>query len=333
MLLLIPQKQANAIQLHYWFGDESHNMDAFVQNKCEYEFLGILKEIANAFEAEVIVETEPLGNGGLRRIFKIVSRAEQKKGVIITAVVISLTTTILVTPIATAISEVTKHVIEKVFEDREMKSLEIEKLKEEIKNIKTDTELKQQKINQSSVLVKRRSNFYEALEKYQKVEKVSFVIEDNFNQPVTDETFINRQNFKEFVLVTDELEPDEIEDAIIEIVSPVLKKGNYKWRGLYKGEIISFHMKSNEFKTLVQTGQVESKNGSSINCLLEIRRRINNEGVIEITNYNILRVNSYFEHDKPIETSEGKQHKRKVEAEKQQLKLFDKENPESNEDE
>lgn len=79
MLLLYPKVQANAIQLHYWFRDESHNMDAFVQNKCEYEFLGILREIANTFEADVIVETEPIGNGGLKRIFKIILKAEQKK--------------------------------------------------------------------------------------------------------------------------------------------------------------------------------------------------------------------------------------------------------------
>lgn len=155
---------------------------------------------------------------------------------------------------------------------------------------------------------------------------VSFVVENNFNQQVTDETFINRINFKEFVLVTDELESEKIEDALIEIVSPVLKKGNYKWRGVYNDATISFNMKSNEFKTLVQTGQVEFKNGSSINCLLEIKRRINNEGLIEITDYNIIRVDSYFEHNKTIETSEGNQYRKKVEADKNQMNLFNSEN-------
>jgi hypothetical protein len=67
MLLSLPQKPANSIQVHYWFGDESHTMDALVQNRCEYEFLGILKEIASSFNAEIIIETEPLTNGGLRR--------------------------------------------------------------------------------------------------------------------------------------------------------------------------------------------------------------------------------------------------------------------------
>ena len=36
----------NTIELHYWFNDESHTMNAIVLNKCKYEFLGIAKEIA-----------------------------------------------------------------------------------------------------------------------------------------------------------------------------------------------------------------------------------------------------------------------------------------------
>jgi hypothetical protein len=63
---------ANTLELHYWLNDGTHSMDAFVQNKCEYEFLGILKEIAASFNAEIIIETEPLADGGLRRWFKII---------------------------------------------------------------------------------------------------------------------------------------------------------------------------------------------------------------------------------------------------------------------
>lgn len=29
----------NTIELHYWFNDDSHTMNAVVLNKCEYEFL------------------------------------------------------------------------------------------------------------------------------------------------------------------------------------------------------------------------------------------------------------------------------------------------------
>ena len=38
--------KGNTIELHYWFNDNSHTMNAIVFNKCEYEFLGIAKEIS-----------------------------------------------------------------------------------------------------------------------------------------------------------------------------------------------------------------------------------------------------------------------------------------------
>ena len=56
----------NTIEFHYWFDDESHAMDAIVFNKCEYEFLGIAKEIAQKLKVELEIETEPLGEGGLQ---------------------------------------------------------------------------------------------------------------------------------------------------------------------------------------------------------------------------------------------------------------------------
>lgn len=312
---------ANTLELHYWFSDETHTMNAVIQNKCEYEFLGIIKEIAFTFDAEIIIETEPLADGGLRRVFKVITKSEKKSAIITTAMITALATSIFVTPITITITKVTEKVIESIYEDKELKELEKEKLKKEIINLKTDTEFKLHRLNQSHVVVKRRSNFYETLENYPKVNQVSIVIEDEKKNRISKERFVDRQNFKEFILVSDILEPKEIDDAVIEIISPVLKKGNYKWRGIFNGEIISFSMKSNEFKTLVQTGQVEFKNGSAIICLLEVESRINNEGIIEITNYNIIRVNKYFEHDKPVETAEGKHHRHKKEADKQQFKL------------
>ncbi|OAV67759.1 hypothetical protein Barb4_02331 [Bacteroidales bacterium Barb4] len=57
---------ANTLELHYGFNDDTHSMNAVVQNKCEYELLGVLTEIANLFDAKVIIETEPLAEGGLR---------------------------------------------------------------------------------------------------------------------------------------------------------------------------------------------------------------------------------------------------------------------------
>jgi len=55
---------------------------------------------------------------------------------------------------------------------------------------------------------------------------------------------------------------------------------------------------------------------------LTIKKKIDNEGFEKTVGYDVLRVNEYFENEKPIETPEGKYHRQKNEAEKQQLNLF-----------
>lgn len=297
-------------------------MDAFTQNKCEFEFLGIIKEIANVLDVEIIIETEPFAEGGLRRWFKILQKGEKKNATITIAVVTTLVATILITPIGSALSKSTEILIEKLFEDESEKYQNDLKRRLEIENLKLDNELKRQQLRNNSVITRRKSNFYEHLDKYPKVKNISVGVEDN-SKNLYIEGEINKNDFKKFIIISDRLEPVVIDDAIIELVSPVLKKGEYKWRGIYEGEVLPFNMKSNEFKTLVQTGKIEFKNGTSIRCLLEIERKIDNEGKEQTTNYNIVRVIEYFENDKPIETPEGKLHRYKKDADERQTKLWD----------
>lgn len=308
----------NTLELHYWFEDNTHSMDAVIQNKCEYELLGILKEISTVFEVEIKIETEPLAEGGLRRWFKVISQEENKKATITTAIIVALVTVILTTPV----SKISDKLIDKIFEDKELKELEKEKLKLEIKKLKQETDKNYQLLNHNISIKKRKSNFYESLEKCNKVAQVSFSMENGLKELVAEEKFVSRKTFKEFILVSDDLKPLEIENAVIEIISPVLKKGTYKWMGIYNGSTVQFNMKSTEFKTLVQSGSIEFKNGSSINCFLQIRRKVDNEGLEKIVGYDVLRVNHYFENDKPIETPEGKHYRQKEESNKQQLSFW-----------
>ena len=110
---------------------------------------------------------------------------------------------------------------------------------------------------------------------------------------------------------------------MIEIISPVLKKGKYQWLGIYQGEVIQFKMKSNEFKQMVLTGQVPFKNGSSITCLLVRSKKIDSQGDVKITGNEVMEVYNYFENDTPIETPEGKRRRQRAENEKNQLSLFE----------
>ena len=59
---------------------------------------------------------------------------------------------------------------------------------------------------------------------------------------------IEKDQFKNFILSTDDLPLITDEEAFIEVISPVLKKGNFKWKGIYRGEPINFYMKDKKFK-------------------------------------------------------------------------------------
>lgn len=318
MLLLPLLSTTDVIEIHYWLQGESHTMDAIVENKCEYEVLGIIKEIANIYSLNILIETEPTAEGGLKKWLRIVSKEENKKATITTAILVTILTIVLTTPIA----KVSEKLIDKLFEDTEMNALEKEKIKLEINNLRQDSINKNAQIENNNLIKKRKSNFYEALESYAKITKVSFTPTTNDKQNRLEEKSVEKSEFKKFILVSDNLEPVEIESAEIEIVSPVLKKGKYKWMGYFNGEIISFNMQSNEFKALVQNGEIEFKNGSSINCFLKIRKKVDNEGQEKFVGYDVVRINYYFENEKPIETAEGKKHRQTKEAESNQTNLF-----------
>jgi uncharacterized protein (DUF697 family) len=324
---------SNKIQLHYWLEGGAHNMDALTQNKSELEFIRLISEMGKIFDLDFSIETEALVEGGIRRWFKLALKNENKRATITVGLISALVIATVATPITTALSKTTEMLIEKLFEDeldRREKELDIEgkeldndwkklnneKLKQELKNNIT-------KIDSNTKIKKYKSNFYEELEKEKRLEKISFTVEDNERKPLSRELYILKENFKEFILASNEIDTEPIEDAVIEIISPVLKKGDYKWKGIYNGKAISLNMKSNEFKTLIQTGKIEFKNGSAIKCVLDIKKELDNDGNEKIIAYNIMSVNEYFENDRPIETPEGKSSRQKREAIDNQLNIFD----------
>lgn len=316
----------NTIELHYWFNDGSLRLNAVVFNKCEYEFLGIAKEIAQKLKVDLEIETEPLGEGGLRSWFKF--KAKDKDSIKV-GVILYIITTLLGTPLTTTIDELTRMAIQSAFESEEVKQLkehkEVAELKLDIAKIETETKRLSRSIDEN-VVKKKRSNYYENVSSCNKITKVTIGITDDFKKKIYLKREVVKADFPNYIMTSDDLEPDSDENAVIEIISPVLKKGKYKWSGIYNGEVIQFTMKSNEFKTLVQTGQVLFKNGSSINCHLLTHKKVNAEGEVKISGYEVILVNHYFENDKPVETPEGKRNRQIKEAESNQLTLFDYDN-------
>ena len=53
----------NILELHYYFSDSSHDIDAIVWNKCESELLAIAYEAASILDISLNLVAEPPENG------------------------------------------------------------------------------------------------------------------------------------------------------------------------------------------------------------------------------------------------------------------------------
>ncbi|WP_327984875.1 hypothetical protein [Bergeyella porcorum] len=305
---MVKELQFENICIHYWFNDDSHTMNAYIQNKCESEFLKIAKEISDFLDVEIEILTEPLENGGIKRIFKIIEK-KGKEYPLISALMIGVMANVISDPISD------------IWKNNDLEELQKENLKKQNRNLDEEYKIYTKILVEKDSIRKKVSNFYETLNGESKIQKVSYQIYNNENDNESNEIFINKSEFSKFILPSNDLAPIELEDQIIEIISPNLKGGKYKWKGIYNKEIISFSMKSKEFNRLIKQGRVEFKNGSSIKCDIDIERVLDEEGQEKVKSLNVIRVIEFFESDIPFETPEGKKKREQREVDKQQLKF------------
>lgn len=315
---------ANKLELHYYFddSDDSHTMNAFVRNRCEYELLQIYSELQNELDIDVRVETEAFEEGGLIELWTFLSD-----------------NAIQITLLLTALSQVLSRIpLRKSKLEKKDLELSIEEKRLNIKALKR--ELKEKDIQQITVqnlnliidtnpkILKHLSNYYKQLYNYPKVKKISTTKLAENRMKIEESKFVSRTDFDKFVIESDELEAEIDENATIEIISPVLKKGKYKWKGIYDkiGETVDFYMKDKAFKQSVIAEGIEFKNGTFIDCILEESRKINEIGEIYTSAYSVLTVLKKHYENVVIETPQGKQYRKEKEAEKQQYKLFDNKN-------
>ena len=315
----------NYIEMHYYLNDESHSMNAFVFNKCEHELLGILNEIASKLDCYPLIEVEPIANGGLRSWLKLDSSQLTVKNAILIAFIPLFFANIVSAPIQEIESAVIKSMIENLLEDPEIKKLKTEKEKLQLQS---DIQELEEKLNSKKnfidmgLIKKKRSNFYSAILGDPKIESLS-ISSENIQRDASLVYNVNRRDFSKFLLSSNDLDPLIDEHASIEIISPVLKRGKYKWSGIYNDDIIHFSMNSREFKSLIESGAISFKNGSLIDCRLISRRKIDDEGCTQITKYEVDMVNSFMDNGSPKETPEGRNNRLNKKAKKDQLNLFE----------
>lgn len=307
-------KQAAKFEIHYYLSDQSHALDAFVRNKCEADFLAIAYEIARELDLPLKIDAEAIKEGGLKDLWKFIGDNSDQIGVIL------LVLTTVFSYLGIPDSELTAL-------QKEEHQLTIEKLKRELGKGEVDKETIEEGasalINSTKIMV-RRSEFYKKLNQTTKINKIGFSSLDENNQPVEPEKKVQRSDFLKFILRDNTIPTEVDEEAEIELVAPVILRGNAKWKGIYQeGSPISFEMKDQDFKATVLNGSISFRTGDVIICVLEIHKKISETGDIKVSKYVVPTVLDKIQGGIRKETTSGKSYRyNKRLASRQQSFLF-----------
>lgn len=313
-------KNANMLELHYYFVDASHEIDALLRNKCEAELLGIILEAATLLEIDADLIKEAYKEGGFRDFWKTLGKSATQITLLLSIIQIIISTAPLFDSENKELEKEEKRL------SIEEKQLNIKKLKQEIeKGEQTNESINQAatSIGANLTIIKRKSNFYSSLGEYHKIEKLGFTVLDNDWRPISNERFVPRTDFSQYVLSTNKLRSEEDDCAVIEIISPVLKEGRYKWKGVYDDKPISFEMQDSHFRDSVLFENIPFQHGSKILCVLVTHRELDEVGAIKITGYSVTTVLDKIDSDITQETPQGKKYRHAKKQAGSQGNLFD----------
>lgn len=311
----------NKIELHYIFSneDQSHSLDAFTRNSCEKEFLNFVKTIASELGISLTITTEPKMEGSLIDVYNFLV-SQNGLSIAVWATFI-LETIKYVFPIKSkADNEATrienaKSLLELINKAKEMEESGIP--------IPYDIQKRLEKIYSSRKMQKQKSNFFKKLMNENKVKEIQVSTPTAMEEKVL--FSIPRTDFESYYLDTDNLDSIIDNKAEIEIISPVLKNGNYSWRGIYLKENLSheYTMKDKDFKKKVIEESLSFQNGTRLECELEICRKLDDNGNEYNSRYKINKVFNQCIGDAVTEMPSGKKRRQKEEVKKNQPSLFD----------
>lgn len=296
------------LQLHYFLKDDIHSVDAFLNNKAEFELLRIFREVSEILdlEDELQFETIAIEEGGIKAFYKILSKKKNKRKLKNALIYLAGILSVIISDVVSDQIN-TDHEFEKL--KKEEIQLRIQQLKRDLEDDKKTDEEKDFIIENLSIYIAEtnkvklfKSNFYSTLLKEEKIQNVSTQILNENKEPKTKENIVPRKDFDKFILHSINIAPDYRSSEIIEIVSPVLKNGKMKWKGIYNATPISFYMRDREFLSSVINKEISFSNGTSIIADIEFEQKMNDDGEIEIGTIAIYNVTDVFEDSNRIET-------------------------------
>lgn len=293
--------------IHYYFDDDSHSMNAFIRNQMEKNYLDIITEIAKILGVEIKIESQAREEGGVKENIIIILLAGN-----------------LLSYFAPSINDIVTYYATGGYErdrlENRLKELQIERyeIENEVEKQKLQDLIKNKskELYESQKIRRSFSNFYKKAKQYEKLTQIGY------KGSKDDEIIIKRDEFGYFVLDTSsDIEFDD--EASIEIISPVLKEGKFKWKGIYKGKKIDFSMGDYGFKQSVIEKKHNFENGSTIISRLAIKNTFDEFGEkTKNTSYRVEKVYEIMKNDIFRKTNAGHKKDKKI-AESNERSLFE----------
>jgi hypothetical protein len=285
---------ALTIQLRYCFEDENlHSMNAEVFNECERHFIKVIKSTEKYFEDTFQVKIKPRKEGSLIDIFTVAVNNPEIRATALT----------LITMFATKFFD-SKFSSAKHKTDETAKKIEnLQAIKDQIKKGTLTEDDFDYIVSNDKDLRKQKSVFFKSAKKETEIIKIETTTNtDSKIQPII--IVVERKDFDSFILTETTEQTEEIKDAKIYIVAPVLIKGKKSsaWRGIFEDKPIEFKISDKEFLQQVYGKQVTFSNGTFINCELKTIATSNIETEETKTSREVLNVANYGEDNLPIKT-------------------------------
>lgn len=300
---------AGEIELHYYLAENRHSMDALLRNQCESELLALFQEVSSVLGVPIAIEAQALREGGLKELWKMLGENSPQLSVVlsVTAILIALASQSHQSDVDKLSEQLMEQKIEKT-------QLQIEKLQKEIRHIQNESEgsIKENAIHflqRDSKVVVRRSNFYKKLKNDRNVTSVGITPYGVDHQPIQEERNVPRNHFDQFILSSQTLKPKIIDEATIQLVSPVLREGKLKWKGIYDDQVIGFAMHDPIFRGQVLRNEVTFQHDTKLDCVLVVNRKLDEVGEVVITDYAVKTVIKKYDDAQSFETSQGREYK------------------------
>lgn len=287
-------------QLHYYFTDDTHTIDVLTRNKIERDFLEALKKIAVLINCDLKIESKPIEDGGWIETFVF-------SGMFLTFFKSSINQ--ILTYHFTKNNQ--KSNLEHLISEATLNGLTLD-------NERKEAELKMFNLLHNKDINKSVSNYYRKVNNYSKITEIEFQGMSSNDSKISTE----REHFNSYILNDKKMSNDN-ENAQIEIISPVLSNGTYKWKGIYKNEPIEFSMGDTKFKENVANKKYQFTNGSFIDCILHINSKYDEDNENIGNTYSVKSVLAFNEANGDSHITDKGRKKIKKDLNDKQKGLFD----------